>query len=281
MVATVYGGDHARLRFHLSPGAGSASVVVPAARPLGSRLGIGDGCHMVPAPRQGRRKRPPARIAVTGAAIIASVLTLIMWRHAFSDRPAGALALGAAAGIAVLVLWRGLGAASRPSRTAARKVRRATLVLPGATKAELTRLAGAVLFYRIRALRPDLSVELKDRVTVLLWRSAAFIVMAQRGAGPATRAALNRCAAAIVAYAEARPGPLSPPRSTAGLWGEDAIVDDQLLSFLSGPDASLARLVAEVLPELGEDDRARVARALEELMRDLAQQLEFGRRINP
>src|SRR5262249_29725295 len=147
-------------------------------------------------------------------------------------------------------LWYLLGTPHRPGATA-RKIRRSTLVLPGATDAELAHLAGALIFYRIRALRSDLSAEVKERITVLLWRSAAFIVMAQRGAGPATRRAWDGCAAAIVAYARTRPGTGSPPPTAEALWGKDSSVDDHLLRFLSGPGAPLSALVAAALPELG------------------------------
>ena len=226
-----------------------------------------------------RRPRGLLRMVATALAAGVAVLGLMAWVRFLPDYPGSGIALGAAACGGVLILWRRLGRGLDGS--AASHIRRSTLVMPGASDAELVGLAGAVLFYRRQAQPQPLTFDLDARITALLWRGASFVVMAERGAGPATRHALERCATAIARYASFMSAGSGTPLGTERLRDADALVDLHLLNFLRGPNAPLIQLVEAIAPELDGSARAHVARALEELMRDLAEQFNFGRRINP
>jgi hypothetical protein len=160
------------------------------------------------------------------------------------------------------------------------RARRSTVVPPGLTRDELAMLAGTFMFHRslTRALTVPLRTE--NRLTALLWRAVRLVILADRGAGATILADLSRCAAAVDAYERSR---IARPelRSTIASLETDGILDEELDRFLTGPSLALDLLVDRVVPELPSDTRRRFGEILENLLRDLAEQLGFARSINP
>jgi hypothetical protein len=159
-----------------------------------------------------------------------------------------------------------------------RKVRRkATLVPPGLTRPELALVAGSVLFHYRRVEEDDLPPQLRPVIAALMWRAARLVVMSERGAGTATRHDLDRCGDAVYRHL-----------GMLGFWAADLdygteidnAIDRQLQDFFSGPQLPLSLLVERLAPGLGPGSRAEVAAALEELIRDLAEQFGMTHPVN-
>ena len=171
------------------------------------------------------------------------------------------------------------GSRRRP-RAQGSRVRRSTVVPPSLSNRELATLAGIFLFYRSQALATSLPADIASPVTALLWRAASLVVMGERGTGPAIHHGLKRCAQAIDRYDRSRQAHLEQRSILTGS-GIDDDINRYLHRFLSGPDQPLDRLVELLAPELAPTPRRQIAAALEDLIRDVADQLGFTRSVNP
>ena len=140
-------------------------------------------------------------------------------------------------------------------------------------------LAGTFLFHRslMRALAVPLQTE--RRLTGLLWRAARLVILADRGASATILEDLRSCAAAVDTYERARISRPELRSAIASLEMSDA-AEVELDRFLTGPNLPLDLLVDRVAPELLQDKRRRAAAILEDLLRDLAEQLGFARSVN-
>ena len=141
-------------------------------------------------------------------------------------------------------------------------------------------LAGTFLFHRTLTRAAALPLRTEHRLTALLWGAARLVILADRGSGSAILADLRRCAAAVDGYERVR---IARPelRSAIGSLETSEALDGELDEFLTGPTLPLDLLVDRVVPELPSDKRRHVAAILEDLLRDLAEQLGFARSINP
>jgi hypothetical protein len=159
------------------------------------------------------------------------------------------------------------------------EVRRSDIVLPSLNDIELATLAGIFVLYRTRAQAGPLPPPFELLITALLWRAANLVVMSERGISPSIREGLMRCARAIDLYDRSRRAQ-AERRSILTASRLDEAIDRHLETFLSGPDQSLDRLVEHLAPELPAKARRQIAAALEDLIRDIADQLGFSRSVN-
>ena len=159
------------------------------------------------------------------------------------------------------------------------EVRHSDIVPPSLNEFELATLAGIFILYRRRAQAGPLPPAFELLITALLWRAANLVVMSERGIGPSIREGLRRCAHAIDIYDRSRLAQ-AELRSISTASRLDEGIDRHLEAFLSGPDQSLDRLVEHLAPDLAPRARARIAAALEDLIRDIADQLGFSRTVN-
>jgi hypothetical protein len=160
------------------------------------------------------------------------------------------------------------------------EVRRSDIVPPSLSDTELATLAGIFVFYRRQAQAGPLPPPFELLITALLWRAANLVVMSERGIGPSIREGLRRCAHAIDLYDRSRRA-RAERRSILTASRLDEGIDRHLEVFLSGPDQSLDRLVEHLAPDLAPKARRQIAAALEDLIRDIADQLGFARSVNP
>jgi hypothetical protein len=173
-------------------------------------------------------------------------------------------------GFPTLLGWR-RSFGKRRARRSGPATRKATLVPPGLSRPELAMVAGSVLFHFRQAEPEDMPPQLRAIVAALLWGAARLVVMGERGAGAPTRHDLDRCAEAVYRH-------LGLHGSLSHALGPQ--IDQQLQDFFGGPDRPLALLVERLAPSLAPVSRAQVAAALEELIRDLAEQFGMTRAIN-
>jgi hypothetical protein len=151
-------------------------------------------------------------------------------------------------------------------------------VPPGLTEAEAATVAGSVLFHVRRIDFEGLPPQFRAVVAALLLRAARLVVMGERGASRPIQHDLNRCAAAV--YDHLGIFRLFPaPDSQGAISMLEAEADRQLQDFFSGPSLPLALLIERLAPNLGPHPRAQMATALEELIRDLAEQFGRGGRV--
>ena len=159
------------------------------------------------------------------------------------------------------------------------EVRRSDIVAPSLNDFEIATLAGIFILYRRRAQAGPLPPAFELLITALLWRAANLVVMSERGIGPSIREGLMRCARAIDLYDRSRRAQ-AELRSILTASRLDEGIDRHLETFLSGPDQSLDRLVEHLAPDLAPKERRHIATALEDLIRDIADQLGFSRAVN-
>jgi hypothetical protein len=176
-------------------------------------------------------------------------------------------------GLSALLSWRQRSRLRRRQGKKKQVTRIATLVPPGLTGPELATIAGSVLFHYQRVDFEGLPLQCRPMAASLLVRAARLVVMGERGSGRAVQKDLDRCAAAVYSHLGLRP--VSHASAAEGALGAlESETDRQLQSFFSGPHLPFAVLVERLAPELGPRPRAQVATAVEELIRDLAEQ--FG-----
>jgi hypothetical protein len=177
-------------------------------------------------------------------------------------------------GLSALLGWR-QRSRNPHSRGKRRGARIATLVPPGLTGPEAATVAGSVLFHFRRVDFEGLPPQFRAMVAALLLRAARLVVMGERGSGRPVQMDLNRCAAAV--YANLRIEALFPAADREGAISLlEAETDRQLQEFFSGPSLPLVLLIERLAPNLGPRPRAELAAALEELIRDLAEQFDTG-----
>ena len=178
-------------------------------------------------------------------------------------------------GLSALLGWR---QKSRHRRSHGRKkqvTRIATLVPPGLTGPELATVAGSVLFHYRGVDFEGLPLQCHPMVAALLVRAARLVVMGERGSGRAIQKDLDRCAAAVYRHLGLNPVSHSGA-ADASLAVLELETDRELQDFFSGPPLPFVLLVERLAPQLGPGPRAQVAAALEDLIRDLAEQFGTG-----
>ena len=149
---------------------------------------------------------------------------------------------------------------------------------PGLTGPEVATVAGSVLFHVRRVDFEGLPPQFRAVVAALLLRAARLVVMGERGASHPIQSDLRRCAAVV--YDHLGVTRLFPaPDSEGAISMLEAEADRQLQEFFSGPSLPLVLLIERLAPNLGPQPRAQLAAALEELIRDLAEQFGKGGRL--